>query len=83
MWPHDSSVGRNGGRLVPAACGNIGGAIVGPVVSSVVITFRRAGIALTGASLYVAGAGFVSGGVPCVGCYYGPSIAHYSHSELL
>ena len=47
MWPHDSSVWRNGGRLVPAACGNIGGTVVGPAVSSGVITFWRADIALT------------------------------------
>ena len=29
MWPHGSSLCRNGGKLVPAACANSGGAIVG------------------------------------------------------
>ena len=34
MWPHGSSLWRNGGKFLPAAFANSGGAIVGPAVGS-------------------------------------------------
>ena len=56
MWPHGSSLWRNGGKLVPAAYTDSGGAFVGPaagsarcceVVSSVDISSRRASVSFT------------------------------------
>ena len=57
MWPHGSSLWRNGGKFLPAACANSGGAIVGPTVgsarcsevvsSTVDISSRCAGMSLT------------------------------------
>ena len=57
MWPHGSSLWRNGGKLVPAAYTDSGGAFVGPAAGSarccevvsgpVVISSCCAGMSLT------------------------------------
>ena len=48
MWPHRSSLWRNGGKFRPAACANSGSARCSEVVSSTVdISSRCAGISLT------------------------------------